>query len=198
MADAVHDPQPATPDPFSAKEERSMKPTSVDLWLSSLLVFLVTLAASSFWLPERVATHFGPGGAADAWMSRGTHLTLFAVFGVGFSGFFIILFFAMRYLPPSMMNVSNPQYWRAPENYPRACAFLFQHSFSVATMACLFVTGLNLLLVQANQSKEPHMPAMPVLILAGAFLGGMAWWVVRMIQFFGRTESPRTGAAADV
>ncbi len=163
--------------------------TRISIWLASLTVFLMTLAASAAWLPERVATHFNWAGEADGWMSRSKHLMAFGAFGVLFSAFFIGIFYSIRFLPPSLLNVSNPEYWRSPEHYPEACRFMFQQSFFVATIASVFVTGLNLLVVRANLPKEPSMELTPTLILGGVFLASMLIWVIRLIRFFGKTDS---------
>jgi uncharacterized membrane protein len=162
-----------------------IKPSFI-LWLGSLVVFAGTMVVSAMYLPDRVATHFDFQGQPDGWMSRSEHLLYFGAFGVGFSAFFIGLFYAMRFLPPSLMNVSNPAYWRAPENYPRACQFLFEHSFPISAMAGLFVSGLNLLLVQANLQPQPVMSSGMTLALAGAFLLGMVFWVLSLLRFFQR------------
>ena len=160
--------------------------TSAIVWLFSLVVFAATLIVAALWLPERVATHFDIHGAPNGWMSRGQHLLLFGAFGIGISGFFVGLFFVLRYLPPSMMNVSNPEYWRAPENYPRACDFLFENSFPIATLVAFFVSGINLLLVRANLQPQPALSSSLTIALAAAFLSGMVVWVIRMLRFFRR------------
>ncbi len=45
------------------------------LFLLVLIVVPVVVYATSASLPERVATHFGPGGVANGFMSHGGYLT---------------------------------------------------------------------------------------------------------------------------
>ena len=162
-------------------------PLRIAIWLATLTVFLVTLAASSAWLPEQVATHFNGAGEANGWMSRSVHLMAFGAFGVLFPAFFIGLFYSIRFLPPSLLNVPNHEYWRAPEHYPDACRFMFEQSFIVATIASMFVTGVNILVVRSNLPNPPHMPLMPILIVTGLFLVSLLFWTIRLIRFFGKT-----------
>lgn len=165
-------------------------PLRISIWLASLTVFLVTLAVSAVWLPEQVATHFDGAGEANGWMSRTVHLTAFGAFGVLFPAFFIGVFYSIRFLPPSLLNVPNPKYWRSAEHYPKACRFMFEESFIVATIASLFVTGVNILVVRSNLPKEPHMALTPMLVLTGLFLASLLVWIIRLIRFFGQTSTP--------
>jgi hypothetical protein len=154
------------------------------IWIGSVGLFLVSMVVSAVWLPERVATHFDFRGNPDSWMSRDRHLVMFTLFGLGFSSLFPVLFYSIRYLPPSLLNVTNPEYWRSAEHYPRACQFMFHQSFPLAAMAIVFVSGINLALVQANQTPQPRLNMLPTLLLTVGFLGGMGWWTMRLFQFF--------------
>jgi uncharacterized membrane protein len=163
--------------------------TSKWIWTGSVLVFLLSMGVSALWLPERVATHFDFRGDPDRWMTKEQHLILFTLFGLGFSSLFPALFYVIRFLPASLLNVTNPEYWRSAEHYPQACQFLFHQSFPLAAMAIIFVSGINLALVQANQTPQPHLHMLPTLLLTMAFLGGMGWWTLRLFRFF--REIPR-------
>ena len=65
------------------------------LFVLVLIVAPIVVYATSAGLPERVATHFGPAGVANGWMSRETYLafmlamtTLLPLFVVAMTGFF--------------------------------------------------------------------------------------------------------------
>src|SRR3954468_21478203 len=92
------------------------------------LCFLGYLISSAPQLPDRVATHFGAGGEPDGWMSRSSHLLFMGVFGLAFPLFVVGLFFILRFLPDSGLNIPHRDYWLAPERRSETFAYLFRHS----------------------------------------------------------------------
>lgn len=158
----------------------------VALWLLSLALFLASLAVLGPTLPARVATHFGAAGQANGWMTRSGHLVLSALFGVGFSSFIIGLCYVIRFLPPCLLNVPHPEYWRAPGHYREACDYLFRESFWLGTLLSLWMTGLHGAVVAANSHTPPHLDAGPILGIAAVFLVGLALWTIRLWRHFSR------------
>lgn len=88
--------------------------------LASWLLFGIVLADAAFIaatsgaLPQRVATHFGAGGAANGWMPRnGCTWTMLVVRTV----LPLLLFGALRQLPmcaERYVNLPHRDYWLAP------------------------------------------------------------------------------------
>jgi hypothetical protein len=113
------------------------------------LCFVGYLIFSTWQLPERVATHFNAGGQPDGWMSRFSHLLIMAVFGFAFPLFFVGLFFGLRFVPDAL-NVSNRDYWLAPERRIETFDYLFRQGLWRACMAVCFVTGLHYMIIHAN------------------------------------------------
>ena len=85
----------------------------------TFLVILV-VASAFVWLtsgdlPPVVASHFGPGGAANGFTSKSTYtafmlaLVIAVPALIGFSAMFV------RILPPRLINLPNRDYWLAPE-----------------------------------------------------------------------------------
>lgn len=145
-------------------------------------------------LPARVATHFGASGAPDGWMERERHLTWMAVFGVLFPWFVVGLSFATRYLPGSMLNVLNREYWTAPERRKETYDFLFRHSLWFACLGVGFVIALQWMIVEANKSVPAVLSMGHLGAVAGLFLAGVAWWVVMLMRRFLKArflEEPR-------
>jgi uncharacterized membrane protein len=90
-------------------------------------------------LPERMASHFGPGGTPNGWMPRGAFINL----NVGVVGFMILTFLLtarkMRTLDVSNVNLPNKDYWMAPERREETVEFLSSYFllFGAATLLLL-------------------------------------------------------------
>ena len=70
--------------------------------------FLVWIACSAAWLPERVAVHFGSSGEANGWMTRSSHLLFIGALGVGGPLLFAGLVLLIGWIPAQFINVPSP------------------------------------------------------------------------------------------
>lgn len=94
--------------------------------------FLGYWAWSGTQLPDRLATHFNGSGEPNGWMSRSASQTFMLVFGFLFPLFIILVCSATRFLPVSLINIPNRQYWLAPERRIEASNYLFRQSLWLA------------------------------------------------------------------
>jgi len=144
--------------------------------------------------PDKMATHFDAAGHPNGWMTRSSSEGFFAVFGVGFSAFFIGITYVIRLFPSSTINVPNSEYWRSPEHFGEACEFLFAHSFWLGSFALLWAGAMNYLIVVANRSNPPLLSTPCVWTLSGLFLAGTIAWVAGILRFFGRAPVEKPSA----
>lgn len=135
-------------------------------------------------LPEQVATHFTVAGTPDSWMTRERAVWSFAAFAAGISAFIPALSFLIRFLPADLLNVPRKDYWRLPENYPKACEDLLRWSFGIAALSVIFVSGCFLLLVRANRISPPALSSATVGGLAAIYLGVLAIGIVQLTRHF--------------
>jgi len=135
---------------------------------------------------SRVATHFGPAGGANGWMTPLAYRVSFTFFTVGYSSFIIAICYALRFFPASSLNVPNSDFWRAPENYTLACRFLFQSSFWFGALSALWAAALNFLVVRANRSNPPHFGLAGILVLTTVYLGITVVWIFSLVGYFRR------------
>jgi uncharacterized membrane protein len=147
------------------------------------LCFVGYLIFSTWQLPERVATHFNAGGQPDGWMSRFSHLLIMAVFGFAFPLFFVGLFFGLRFVPDAL-NVSNRDYWLAPERRIETFDYLFRQGLWRACMAVCFVTGLHYMIIHANFQPNADLSIPMLLAVPGFFLVGIVIWLISTIRYF--------------
>lgn len=160
------------------------------VWLATTVLFVASVGCSVFALPAKVAIHFDASGEADGWLSRSTHTFGFLALGLGLSAFLLGIAYLIRFFPASTLNVPRQAYWRAPENYPRACAFFFTHTFWLAALNHLFMSALNLGIVVANSSAAPASLISSLALATGLFATGILVWCVFLFRFF--LKAPRT------
>src|SRR4051812_22063047 len=91
-------------------------------------IFVGVMWHDSQQLPPQIASHFNLAGKADCEVPRSTFLPSALALGLGTPAFIVLVMYVLRYLPVSSINVPHPEYWRTPENHPRAYAILFRFS----------------------------------------------------------------------
>jgi uncharacterized membrane protein len=153
-------------------------------------LFSVSIATSIPALPDRIATHFNDTGAADGWMSRDTYLMSFSTVALGISFFAPVLTYAIRFFPAAMLSVPRGDYWRSPENYPRACAFLFHHTLWLCALNLFFMGSIHQHIVIANLEPTPTLSTDSLGIGIGVLIGGVIIWIVVLLGFF--LKAPRS------
>lgn len=160
------------------------------VWLATTILFVASVGGSIFALPARVAIHFDASGDANGWISRESHTAGFIALGLGLSAFLLGIAYIIRFFPASTLNVPRQAYWRAPENYPRACAFFFTHTFWLAALSNLFMSVLNLGIVVANSAAAPASLVGNLSIATGLFATGLLVWCLFLFRFFLKAPRP--------
>ncbi len=154
------------------------------VWLFSLALFAFSVATSFPSLPERLATHFDAAGHPNGWSSRTAYVAFFPAFTLGVSGLVLGLTYSIRFFPSSTLNVPRSDYWRTPENYPRACVFIFRHTFWFAALMTLFMRYAHQSIATANLAAPPILNTGELNRSAGLFLAGLALWIFSLVHFF--------------
>jgi uncharacterized membrane protein len=150
----------------------------------SAVAFTISLLYFLPELPDRIATHFGPNGHPNGWMTRNQHATGMTLLGFGIPAFVIGICYSIRFFPSSTLNVPSASYWRTPEHYPEACQILLRWSFWFGTVSFLWTGILNYQLVLANRLSPPLLASTTVMILSGIYIVATGVWVVLLlIQF---------------
>jgi len=135
-------------------------------------------------LPERAASHFGPGGAPDSWASKETAVLM--VFAV--QALMLIIFLAIPaiepWVPRSLVNLPNKEYWLREENRPalRAKLAAFCYEFGIALFTLLL--AVSLLMLQANLSDPVRLNEAIFIPLLVVFLLYTIYRSVRFLRAF--------------
>lgn len=157
--------------------------------------FLLVLAvAGAFvWLtsgdlPPVVASHFGPGGAANGFIGKGTYTAFMLAIVVavpaliGFSGLLV------RVIPSQLINLPNRQYWLAPERRAATLESLSSMSLAFAIPLVIFLCFVHWLVVQANAVQPARLPEGPLFVGLGMLGVTTVTWRVVLFRRIGRVR----------
>ena len=144
-------------------------------------------------LPERMASHFNASGAATAWMPKSGFFTVFLVVIVAASVPVFLVPKSMAKLPNNKINLSNKEYWLAPERRAETIEYLGMQLgwFGCAVLALLFCSLYNA--VAANLRPDHNFDSGSFYIALGAFSAFLIFWLIRLLSHFSRVpENSRT------
>lgn len=156
-------------------------------------LYVVAVAAwigVSLWaygqLPERAATHFGPSGAADGFMTRQQNLWFSLLLGVLILFGLPLLSWLLMRGDGRLINLPTQQakdYWTAPQRIDefRRVAMHQLLVFSAVTMVLLLT--VEVAIVFANRHHPPALGAEVWVALLG-YLAFTFWWARTLSRRF--------------
>jgi len=149
-----------------------------------LVLVAVVIYATSAPLPPRVATHFGPGGVANGFMTRDGYVafilafaTLLPILMTGLIGF-------VPGIAASNIKGRARGYWLARERREASLAWIGSHACWLGVLLCVFLLGVHLLTVQANMLSQPRLPESSMFALLGVFLAALGVWIAMLLSRF--------------
>jgi hypothetical protein len=159
--------------------------TAFLLLAASLIAFALSSAAN---LPPTVATHFSGPGHPDRWMSASGYVRFIISFGVGLPLFIVAVFYALRWLPSSLINLPRKDFWLADERLPETRRYFFRRGLWLGCMMLLLMIGLHYTIVRANQVTPPQLVPKHAFGLMIIFLVALALWLVTFLRHFARAQ----------
>jgi uncharacterized membrane protein len=151
------------------------------------VIFFACLHFTYDALPGRVASHFGLDGQPNGWMSRDALVACSLGLGILLPAIMIGMMAAAGRIPVSFVNLPHRDYWLAPERRRATSAVLLRYALWFSALNVLFVTGLHLLLVQANMVGGSYrLNGTGLLVIVGGFLLGTAVWCICLIARFAK------------
>ncbi len=140
-------------------------------------------------LPETVASHFGPGGEADGWSSKGDFMLIYAITFFAIAAIFLGITWFLPKIPPSLVNLPNKDYWLADERKNATYALLANYVlwFTNATLAFIMVVMNMTIRANIYRTNELGDSFWLLLIL---YLLFTAVWCVYLFRSFGKPRTP--------
>jgi len=128
---------------------------------SAFLLFVAVgagyVAYSSLHMPTLVASHFGASGVANAFMPRGSYLTLMLCVTI-LMPMVVTLPLAIGINNPKVrINLPNRDYWLAPEQREETVAYIRQQMMRFGIALLLFICFAHWLVVRANDHTPPML-----------------------------------------
>ena len=160
--------------------ERSFNPAVLLVLLYVVLAVFVIATVPQ--LPLLVATHFNASGHADGWMPRASIAGFTLVFGFVMPAFMLTVFWVIRFLPFSSINLPNKDYWLAPERREETFARMLRHGVRLGCLSLALVTGLHYLILVANSQTPPEVSTRMIAGLTIAFAAGLVVWIVTLFR----------------
>lgn len=135
-------------------------------------------------LPERVASHFGPSGMPNGWMTKEQFYIIYALVLIPA---LVVEFFVVKRISrksDARINLPNKEYWLAPERREETFTYFrkFFAWYGCALLALLVsVMGLTL---RANLDAEPRLPTAPTITAIVLFVLYNVAAIVVMLRHF--------------
>ena len=177
------------------------------------LLFVLCLAASATFivattlaLPEQVASHFGSGNAANGFMTRGGYLAFIGRISPekrvldARSGPLqpgpvarrtlsnpIILATMVGLLPrmrPNAINLPHRDYWLEPKRREATMGALSALGAWLGSLTTIFIAAMHYVLIVANETSPPQLPADLFRMLLIGFVVGIALWIGTLLLRF--------------
>ncbi len=148
------------------------------------LVLVLCLAGASMYivattgaLPDNVASHFGPGNAANGFMTRDGYLVFMLFFALALPLFLAAVIGLLPRMLPNSINLPNREYWLDPKRRETTLNALSAQGAWLGSMVALFTAALHYVLLVANASSPPHLPGDLFGPLMIGFVILMALWI---------------------
>jgi len=147
-----------------------------------VVVRVATLVWVVLQLPDRVATHFGPSGAADGWGTR-----------AGYVAFDVILSAALILGLPMLvtlilagsgvgLNIPHKEFWLREENRPLLRRRLTGDMLFIGGATGLLLSWIDIEVVRANTLATPAMGAsswIAILLFVVVVVGYTVWMATK-------------------
>jgi hypothetical protein len=143
------------------------------LCLAAAATFIVATTGE---LPERVASHFGSGNAANGFMTRDGYLAFMLAFALALPIFLAAMIGLLPRLRTVSIKIPHKDYWLDPKRKESTLDAISAHGAWLGSLIALFIAALHYVLLVANRSTPPQLPADLFGTLMMGFVAGIALW----------------------
>jgi uncharacterized membrane protein len=155
------------------------------------ILFLLLLAGAAAFvyqtggtLPDLVATHFGPSGAANGSLSRALYLRFMVIFVVLLPLGLNLLVVRVLRLPSARINIPHRDYWLAPERRADTERRLLRHMQFFGVMLAAFLCHVHWRVVLANRLTPPMLDNTKFSYGLAIFMVTLVTWIVLLRRAF--------------
>ena len=164
-----------------------MRRFSLVLFFTLLIATVAFIVGTFEQLPLRVATHFGAAGRSSGWMTRDGYIASILGFGTLFPLFIVSLITGLPHLTSRPLKIPNRDYWLAPSRREETVATLGEFGAWIGCLVTVFIAAMHYMILQANASVPPKLPALLFWSVLGITIVAMLLW---QALFFLRFRRP--------
>ncbi len=159
--------------------------------MQKVFVLVLVVACAFVWLtsgdlPPVMASHFGPGGTANGFMSKGAYTALMLAAVIAVPALIALSAQLVRVLPPQLINLPNRQYWLAPQRREATLQALSSLVLPFAFALVVFLCFVHWLVVRANAVQPARLPEAPLFVGLAAFGVVTVLWLFVLFRRFRR------------
>ena len=144
------------------------------------------VVATSGALPERVASHFASGGAANGWMAREVYVLIILAMATLLPLFIVAMMARLPRMRPNRIRLPHRDYWLAPERREATFATFAGFAWALACAITLFIGGMHWIILEANAMSPPRLAESTADLLALGFAIVVAVWAIALYLRFRR------------
>jgi hypothetical protein len=159
-------------------------PHSFFLFLLLTVVTVFFIFISSAKLPSSVATHFGAGNAANAWMTNDGYKLYMVIFAVLLPSFIIYCVGVLPSKFPNWTNIPNKNFWLVGAQREESLQFLFSQACWLACMMQLMIGGIHFVILDAHRHQPPALNLVIFIPIVAGFLFALSVWIVILYRRF--------------
>lgn len=148
-----------------------------------LLLFVVLVIAGAAFivattgqLPPQVAVHFGGGGQVNGSMTRQGYLLFTLGLAILLPLLIVAAFAGLPLLAPDKLHVPNRDHWVAPSRREQSLAVVGAFGAALGCLLTVFFAAMHEVILQANASAPPQLPAPMFWTVLGGFLAAFLVW----------------------
>lgn len=159
------------------------------------MVALVAVAIAQFAhyypiLPDRIAVHFGVGGA-NSWSDTRSFMITYGAIEAMIVVMALVVARILERVPSSAVNIPNRDYWLDEERRRETIDYVTEQFLWIECLTLAFLVALAQIIFKVNlRGGTPSLPQ-DFWVTLVAFVGGIGWVCLRIVKRFGG-KPPRT------
>lgn len=159
-----------------------------------ILIFLANIilrVASFYLLPDKIAIHFGFGGAPDSWAPKAVNMILLIAVELPLFLLFLFTPYLIVKVPAKFISLPNKDYWLKKDNLPLAKEIVSAVMMEFGSVLFAFIFGISLLTLYANLSDPVKLNEGLFITFFIVFMAYTVFWCVKITKAFKLPENKK-------
>lgn len=168
----------------------NQKSIACTIVIAFILIGLGQLAWHYNALPQQVASHFNAAGEPDGFSSKTSYVLLQLALVLGLPAIMMGSGLLAKFLPPSMVNMPNREYWLADERRNATLDIMQTFMAWITAATQIFMAAIAQLAFDANM-RGGKLASLPTTVLIVVYLLGIGGFIVYLYIRFRLPEEAK-------